>query len=116
MHPMPVLTALATVLTSFLIVDSLRAPLTPRRFGTITCETTIDEIPKHPLGLTNQIGAIQFTCTNDGVVPPGETSEFRTHVMVDLMVSLNANITNRLDFDDVTDAVLAFGGDGLRRC
>ena len=114
MHRMPVLTAFAAVLASFLIVDSLRAQPTPRRFGTITCETTIDEIPRHPLGLTNQIGTIQFTCTNDGVVPPGETSEFRTHMIVDLMVSLNANITNRIDFgegQDVTDAVLAFGDD-----
>ena len=108
---MPVLTALAAVLASFLIVDSLRAQPSRRQFGTIECQATIDEIPRHPLGLTNQIGTIQFTCTNDGVVPPGETSEFRTHVMVDLMVSLNANITNRLDFGDVTDAVLAFGGD-----
>ena len=114
MHRMPVVTALAAVLASFLIVDSLRAQPTPRRFGTITCETTIDEIPRHPLGLTNQIGTIQFTCTNDGVVPPGEISEFRTHVMVDLMVSLNTNITNRINFgegEDVTDVVLAFGGD-----
>ena len=114
MYRMPVLTALATVLTSFLIVDSLRAQPSPRQFGTIECQATIDEIPRHPLGLTNQIGTIQFTCTNDGVVPPGETSEFRTHVVVDLMVSLNAGIGNRIDFGegaDVTDAVLAFGGD-----
>ena len=114
MHRMPVLTALAAALVPFLIVDSLRAQPAPRRFGTITCETTIDEIPRHPLGLTNQIGTIQFACTNDGRVPPGETSEFRTHVVVDLMVSLNAGIGNRIDFGegaDVTDAVLAFGGD-----
>ncbi len=113
MHRMPVLTALAAVLASFLIVDCLEAQI-PRRFGTITCQATIDEIPRHPLGLTNQIGTIQLSCTNDGRTPPGAEREFRTHVMVDLMVSLNANIANRIDFgqgEDVTDAVLAFGGD-----
>ena len=114
MHRMPVLTALAAVLASFLIVNCLEAQPFPRRFGTITSETTIDEIPRHPLGLTNQIGTIQLSCTNDGRRPPGAELESRTHVMVDLMVSLNANIANRIDFgegEDVTDAVLAFGGD-----
>ena len=113
MHRMPVLTALAAVLASFLIVDCLEAQI-PRRLGTITCEATIDEIPRHPLGLTNQIGEIQLSCTNDGRRPPGAALESRTHVMVDLMVSLNTNIANRIDFgegEDVTDAVLAFGGD-----
>ena len=86
----------------------------PRRFGTITCQATIDEISRHPLGLTNRIGEIQLSCTNDGRTPPGAEREFPTHVMVDLMVSLNANIGNRIDFgegEDVTDVVLAFGGD-----
>ena len=113
MHRMPVLTALATVLASFLIVDCLEAQI-PRRLGTITCEATIDEIPRHPLGLTNQIGTLQLSCTNDGRRPPDAELESRTHVMVDLMVSLNANIANRIDFgegEDVTDAVFAFGGD-----
>ena len=114
MHRKSLLPALAAALVSFLIVDSLRAQPSPRRFGTIVCQTTIDEIPRHPLGLTNQVGTIQLSCSNDGRTPPGAEREFRTHVMVDLMVSLNANISNRIDFgegEDVTDAVLSFGGD-----
>jgi len=82
--------------------------------GTITCEAAIDEIPQHPLGLTSQIGTIQLSCTNDGRRPPGGQLVSATHVMTDLMVSLNGNITNRIDFgegEDVTDVVLAFGGD-----
>ncbi len=86
----------------------------PRRFGTINCQPTLDEIPRDPLGLTSQLGTLQLSCTNDGRVPDGETVEFRSHVVVDLLISVNAPVTNRIDFgagDDVTDIVLAFGGD-----
>ena len=106
-------TIVAAVCISLPFADSLQGQV-PRRLGTITCVTAIDEIPQHPLGLTNQIGTINLVCTNDGRRPPGGQLESATHVTTDLMVSLNGNITNRIDFGegaDVTDVVLAFGGD-----
>ena len=108
------LTAALAVLFSLSVTDILQAQPSRRRFGTIECQATIDEIPRHPLGLTNRFGAIELSCTNDGRVPQGAPAEFRTHFTTDLMVSLNANVTNRIDFgegEDVIDAVLAFGGD-----
>jgi hypothetical protein len=63
-------TIVAAVCISLPFEDSLEGQV-PRRLGTITCEAAIDEIPQHPLGLTNQIGTIQLSCTNDGRRPPG---------------------------------------------
>jgi len=114
MQRISLLIAGTAAILSILAADILQAQPSRRRFGTIECQATIDEIPRHPLGLTNRIGDIELSCTNDGIVPQGAPAEFRTHFTIDVMVSLNANITNRIDFgegEDVTDVVLAFGGD-----
>ena len=75
----------------------------PHDLGVITCNSVAVPPIVRAEGIAELVGDIVLTCTN---VPPAAGGTAVSHLVTNLSVSLNVNVTNNLDPDPFTDAVL----------
>ena len=75
----------------------------PAHLGVITCTSVAVPPIVRAEGIAELVGDIVITCTN--VAPPGGGIPV-SHLVTNVSVSLNVNVTNNLHPDPLTDAVL----------
>ena len=75
----------------------------PHDLGVITCNSVAVPPIVRAEGIAELVGDVILTCTN---VPPTSGGTAVSHLVTNVSVSLNVNVTNNLQPDPLTDAVL----------
>ena len=83
----------------------------PHDLGVITCQSVAVPPIVRAEGIAELVGDIILTCMN---VPPGSGGVQVSHLVTNVSVSLNVNVTNNLHDDDFTDAVLVINENNCR--
>ena len=93
----------ALVLMTLLSTGVANAQVPPADLGVITCQSVAVPPIVRAEGIAELVGDIVISCTN---VEPASGGSPVSHLITNVSVSLNVNVTNNLHPDPLTDAVL----------
>ena len=93
----------ALVLMTLLSTGVASAQAPPADLGAVTCQSVAVPPIVRAEGIAELVGDIILTCTN---IPPSQGGIPISHLVTNVSVSLNVNVTNNLHPDPLTDAVL----------
>ena len=84
-------------------VANAQTPVPPADLGVVTCQSVAVPPIVRAEGIAELVGDIILTCVN---IPPSGGGEPISHLVTNVSVSLNVNVTNNNDGAGLTDAVL----------
>ena len=88
---------------------SAQSPVDPAELGVITCSSVAVPPIVRAEGIAELVGDIIISCTN---IPPTTGGTLVSHLVTNISVSLNVNVTNNLQ--DHPDAVLVINENARR--